>query len=102
MSRLRRAVREPFCGLSHLAGAVAGVAGLVILLVLARGRPLHTVGFAIYGATLILLYPSSCLYHSLHVNERGIELLKKCDHTGIYLLIAGTYTPVCLVVLRGS
>src|SRR5258708_29007451 len=67
--------KDPFCGLSHLAGAILSTIGLVALLVIARGRPWHTVAFAIYGATLILLYTASSLYHSLNVHERGVEFL---------------------------
>jgi len=94
--------REPFCGLSHWAGAALSVAGLVVLLILAHGRPWRTVSFAIYGGCLILLYTSSALYHSLHVSEPQEKRLMRLDHTAIYLLIAGTYAPVCLVALRGA
>ena len=95
-------LREPFNGLSHLTGALLGVAALVVLASLARGRPWHVSGFAIYGATLILLYAASALYHSLPVSERWIQRLLLFDRVGIYLLIAGTYTPLCLVPLRGA
>lgn len=82
-------------------GAALSVVGLVALLILAHGRPWHTVSFAIYGATLVVLYTASTLYHSLWVNPRGVEKLRRFDHCGIFLLIAGTYTPLCLVALRG-
>jgi hemolysin III len=94
--------KDPFCGLSHLAGAILSAIGLIVLLTIAHGRPWHTVAFAIYGATLILLYTASSLYHSLNVHEKGVEFLKRCDHGAIYLLIAGTYTPVCLITLRNT
>jgi hemolysin III len=101
--RIRRLkLREPFSGLSHLGGAALGVAALVVLLALARGKPWHVSGFAIYGATLIVLYTASALYHLLPVSERNVERLRIFDHVGIYLLIAGTYTPICLVPLRGG
>jgi hemolysin III len=95
-------LREPFSGLSHLSGALLGVAALVILVSLARGKPWHVSGFAIYGATLIVLYTASTLYHLLPVSERGVKRLLMLDRVGIYLLIAGTYTPLCLVPLRGA
>jgi hemolysin III len=95
-------LREPFSGLSHLSGALLGVAALVILVSLARGKPWHLAGFAIYGATLIVLYTASTLYHLLPVSERGVKRLLMLDRVGIYLLIAGTYTPLCLVPLRGA
>jgi hemolysin III len=95
-------LREPFSGLSHLCGAVLGIAALVLLVHLARGKPWHLSGFAIYGATLIVLYTASALYHLLPLSERGVERLRIVDRVGIYLLIAGTYTPLCLVPLRGA
>lgn len=98
----RRKIREPFNGLSHLLGALLGVAALVVLVCLAPNKPWHISGFAIYGATLILLYTASALYHSLPVSERGVKRLLMFDRVGIYLLIAGTYTPLCLVPLRGA
>ena len=98
----RLKIREPFNGLSHLIGAVLGIAALVVLVCLARGKPWHLSAFAIYGATLILLYLASTLYHSLPVSERGVQRLRMFDRVGIYLLIAGTYTPICLVPLRGG
>ncbi|MBI1840795.1 MAG: hemolysin III family protein [Verrucomicrobia bacterium] len=95
-------LREPFSGLSHLSGAVLGIAALVVLVRLAQGKPWHVSAFGIYGAALILLYLASALYHLLPVNERWVERLRIVDHVGIYLLIAGTYTPICLVPLRGG
>jgi hemolysin III len=95
-------LREPFSGLSHLGGAALGIVGLVVLVSLARGKPWHVSGFAIYGATLVLLYLASALYHLLPVGPIHLERLRIFDHVGIYLLIAGTYTPVCLIPLRGG
>ena len=93
-------MREPFCGLSHGLGILLSVAALVVLLVLARGDVWHTVAFAIYGVSLIMLYTASTLYHSLWVRPQQIVRLMRFDHVAIFLLIAGTYTPVCLVNLR--
>ncbi|NCO93211.1 MAG: hypothetical protein GW911_16325 [Armatimonadetes bacterium] len=98
----RRWVREPFSGLSHLAGALLSVAGLVVLLVLARGRPWYVVSFAVYGASLICLYTASALYHSLPVAPHHLDRLKRLDHMAIYLLIAGSYGPLCLTSIRGG
>jgi hemolysin III len=100
MEPKRTWIREPFSGISHFVGVILSVVGLVALLVLAHGRPWHSLGFAIFGASLIVLYSASTLYHSLHVSDRGLETLKRCDHGAIFLLIAGTYAPVCLVLLR--
>ena len=92
---------EKFNALTHLAGALLALAGTVALIVLAGrgGDPWKIVGVSIYGATLVLLYSFSTLYHSLRGPAK--DLLRKLDHFSIYLLIAGTYTPFCLVTLRG-
>ena len=101
MSRIQCWIREPFCGLSHFVGVGLSIAALVTLLVLAQGRPWHVVSFAIYGASLILLYTASALYHSLPVRGKALDRLQRFDHSAIFLLIAGTYAPICLVSLRG-
>jgi len=92
-------IKDPFCGVSHGIGALLAVAGMVVLIVLARGKPWQITSFAIYGATLILLYVASALYHSLPVGPRAESALFSLDRAAIYALIAGTYTPLCLVVL---
>ncbi|MCC2671648.1 MAG: channel protein hemolysin family [Armatimonadetes bacterium] len=96
-----RWVREPFNGVSHFAGAILSVIGLILLLVFARGRPWHLAGFLVYGASLVLLYTASTLYHSVHGCPEKINRLMKFDQVAIFALIAGTYTPICLVPLRG-
>lgn len=93
---------ERFNSYSHLAGTAFAVAGAVVLIVLGamRGDAWRVVSFAIYGATLILLYGSSTLYHS--TRGRAKNVFRKFDHGAIYLLIAGTYTPFTLVTLGGG
>lgn len=93
---------EKFNSISHLVGAGLSVAGAVVLIVLAslQGDPWKIVSFSIYGATLILLYVFSTLYHSLR--GRAKDVLRKFDHCTIYLLIAGSYTPFAMVTLRGA
>jgi hemolysin III len=93
--------REPVNGASHLIGLLLAGAGTVVLLQLAR-EPTKLVAFAIYGATLILLYGASTLYHTLPLPERPLRALRTLDHIAIYFLIAGTYTPVALVTLDGA
>ncbi|MDR9469033.1 hemolysin III family protein [Marinospirillum sp.] len=92
---------EKFNAWTHLLGALLAIAGGVYLLVLASilGDPWKITSFAIYGATLVILYTNSTLYHS--VKGKAKEVLQKLDHLSIYLLIAGSYTPFCLVTLRG-
>lgn len=92
---------ERFNSISHLIGAVAALAGLVIVVVAAarQGDPWKIVSFSIYGTTLFLLYTISTLYHSMR--GRAKRVFHKLDHYSIYFLIAGTYTPFTLVTLRG-
>ncbi|POA22482.1 hemolysin III [Pseudomonas sp. FW300-N1A1] len=92
---------ERFNAWSHLFGAVAAFVGVVWLLVVASldGSPWKIVSVAIYGVTLLVLYSVSTVYHS--VRGRAKVIMQKVDHLSIYLLIAGSYTPFCLVTLRG-
>ena len=92
-------LRNPFSGLSHLAGVLLSAIGIVFLLVAAHGRTRQIVSFAIYGAALIFLYSASALYHLLRLPPRKEARLFGLDRAAIYALIAGTYTPLCLVVL---
>lgn len=102
MEQKRSRIREPFSALSHLAGAILSAIGLVVLLVLSHGRPRYTIGFSVYGASLILLYTASTLYHYLHASPKQIDYLKRFDYIAIFLLIAGTYAPLCLVSIQGA
>ena len=97
-------IRDPFSGFSHLFGAFLSVAGLSTLVTLAarRGTSWQVVSFAVYGASLVLLYTASSLYHLLPLSKQGRKIFRTLDHTMIYMLIAGTYTPLCLVPLRGG
>ena len=103
MSRASRfRLREPFSGISHLFGAALSIAGLAVLLVLSRGDGWRLTSFSIYGASLIVLYSASGIYHSLPVGPTALERLRKFDHCGIFFLIAGSYTPICLGPLRST
>lgn len=92
---------EKFNTISHLIGAVAALAGLVVLVVLAarQGDPWKIVSFSIYGTTLFVSYLASAVYHGSEGKNRRI--FRKLDYYAIYLLIAGTYTPFTLITLRG-
>lgn len=94
-------LHEPFNGLSHLAGALLSCVALVALIVWSKGDNWKVTSFAIYGASLIILYMASALYHLLPVGPEMREMLRRFDQCAIYLLIAGSYTPVCLVPMRG-
>ena len=88
---------------THGAGAVAGILGTAILVTLSalHGSPWHVVGSAVFGASLILLYTASTLYHLVRA-PRAKARLRVFDHCAIYILIAGTYTPFTLVGFRGA
>jgi hemolysin III len=88
--------------LTHGLGCVAAVVGLGVLVAqaAARGDLWDLVGAAVYGVTLVLLYLASTLYHAVSA-PRAKDVLQRIDHAAIYLLIAGTYTPLCLGPLRG-
>ena len=92
---------EKFNGYSHLAGAVLALLGAMVLIVQGalQGDAFKIVSFAIYGATLTLLFSVSTLYHSTRGKVKAV--FRKLDHSAIYLLIAGSYTPFTLVTLRG-
>ena len=100
---MSRVLKDPASGLSHLMGAVLSVVGLIALLHvgIANHDPWQIVSFAIFGGSLILLYSASATYHLLNVSVRAEVVLRKLDHIMIFVLIAGTYTPICLIKLRG-
>jgi hemolysin III len=93
---------EIFNSITHGIGALLSIAAIVILIVFAvkKGNAWHVVSFSIYGASLFLLYLSSTLYHSF-TKEKIKNLFARFDHSAIFLLIAGTYTPFVLTALRG-
>lgn len=99
---MKNFIKDPVSGLSHGVGAVLSLVGSAVLLGVAWGKPWHLTTFAIYGATLFLVYLASSLYHSLHVNPHWESRLLGFDRAAIFCLIAGTYTPICLVALGGG
>ncbi|MGE4423704.1 MAG: hemolysin III family protein [Pseudodesulfovibrio sp.] len=100
---MRLSLRDPVSGLTHCIAAALAVLGTVLLIVRAASPalPWHIVTFSIFGGGMILLYTASTLYHWLPVGERGVRLLRRVDHSMIFLYIAATYTPICLIPLRG-
>lgn len=101
---IKRYLREPVNSLTHGLGAIAAVIGLILLLyeAITRGSVSHLIAFSMFGLSMVLLYTSSTLFHALPVKQKTLKLLQKLDHSMIYVLIAGTYTPICLLVLEGS
>ena len=108
MPRKNKETRSPydalrlFSALTHGIGFWMATAGVGVLVAVAAfvGTVWHVVSYSVYGAALIGLYATSTLYHSLRVRPERRKALRKADHIMIYLLIAGTYTPICLVPLR--
>lgn len=94
-------LREPVNGLTHLITAGAALIGLIILLVIGWGQPGKLISLMIYGISLILLFLASGIYHSVKADPNVLLKLRKFDHSAIYLLIAGTYTPICFNMLDG-
>ncbi|MEI6805951.1 MAG: hemolysin III family protein [Myxococcaceae bacterium] len=99
-----KTLRDPVSGLTHLLGALLGVVALVYLLIKSahHGTSKHTVSFGIFGVSVILLYTSSAFYHLLNVSEQARVIFRKIDHSMIFVLIAGSYTPFCLIPLEGT
>jgi hemolysin III len=102
--RPKKRLREPVNGLTHAAGGALAAVGLVLLLATAAsaGRVDQLVAFGVFGLSLISLYTASSLYHLLPLSPAGVAKLRRLDHMSIFLLIAGTYTPFCLLALEGT
>ena len=97
-------LREPVSGLTHLAGALLAVVALGVLLAGAagEGRVDQFVAFGVFGCSLVALYGASALYHLLPVSPPAVARLRRLDHMAIFVLIAGTYTPICVLALEGG
>lgn len=93
--------REPISGLIHLVSAGLALAGLALLLIVSRGDALKQVSVGIYGFSLVLLFSASAIYHLVPGGEDATRRLRKFDHAAIYVFIAGTYTPICLIFFSG-
>lgn len=96
--------REPVSGFTHMFGAVLSIIGMIVLLAMSynMGSIIHIVAFTVFGVSMTLLYSASAVYHLVTISERAIKVLRKVDHSMIYILITGTYAPVCLIGLRGN
>ena len=95
--------REPINGFTHFFGAILSFAGLLILVIkttLENPSPLALTAVIIFGISLILLYSASATYHLVIAKENTIKFLRKLDHSMIFILIAGSYAPFCLISLN--
>ena len=95
---------RPWSAITHGVGAVLGILATAVLVTAAAwaGDVWKIVSFAIYGLSMPALYTASTLYHCVNTTVKGRVALRKLDHAPIYVLIAGSYTPVCLIALRGA
>ncbi len=94
-------IREPVNALTHLGAAVAAVAGVVALLVVGRDSWAKQLSLLVYGARLIFMLTASGIYHLIRTSPRRQQILRKLDHSAIFVLIAGTYTPICFNLFDG-
>lgn len=101
---MARYIREPINGLTHLFGAVLSFIGLLALVIKAAETaesPLVIMAVIAFGVSMILLYAASATYHMVVATDSVIAFLRRIDHSMIFILIAGTYTPLCLISLNG-
>jgi len=101
---LSQHIKDPGSAITHFIGMLMAIFAAVPLLIKAAHEPSHIyiISIAIYAASLILLYAASTTYHTFDKSERVNTILKKIDHMMISVLIAGSYTPICLLVLKGK
>ncbi len=94
-------MREPVNSLTHWGGAILAVIGLITLLIVGWSTPAKVISLTVYGTSLIFLFSASATYHMVQVKDKALEIFRKIDHSAIYVLIAGTYTPFCVSALTG-
>ena len=96
-------IKDPGSAVTHFIGMLMAMFAAVPLLIKAAREPdrIHLIALAIFIVSMILLYAASTTYHTLDLSERTNKILKKIDQMMIFILIAGTYTPICLITLKG-
>ncbi len=101
---LEEHIKDPGSAITHFIGMLMAIFAAVPLLIKAAHEPsrIYVVSIAVYAASLILLYAASTTYHTFNRSEKLNTILKKVDHMMISVLIAGSYTPICLLVLGGK
>lgn len=104
MEKKKFKVKDPMSALTHFIGFVLIIPFFILLMIEAQAQSstLHLMGFGVFGASLLLLYGASTIYHTLELSKEKTALLRRIDHMMIFVLIAGTYTPVCLISLEGT
>lgn len=102
---MRHYIREPINGLTHLTGAILAFAALLAMVIKASLENLSIIAIisvSIFGISMMLLYSASATYHMVIAKDKVIAFLRRLDHSMIFLLIAGTYAPFCLIGIKGS
>lgn len=100
----KKHLKEPGSAITHFIGMLMAIFAATPLLIKAANKPdpIYVISLTIYAVSLILLYTASTIYHSFDISEKVNTRLKKFDHMMISVLIAGSYTPICLIVLKGK
>ena len=103
MNRHNKHLKDPGSAITHFIGMLMAIFAAVPLLIKAAREPDHIylISLTIYALSLILLYAASTTYHTFDLSEKVNTILKKIDHMMIFILIAGSYTPICLITLKG-
>ena len=103
MNRHNKHLKDPGSAITHFVGMLMAIFAAVPLLIKAAREPDHIylISLTIYALSLILLYAASTTYHTFDLSEKANTILKKIDHMMIFILIAGSYTPICLITLKG-
>ena len=103
MNRHNKHLKDPGSAITHFIGMLMAIFAAVPLLIKAAREPDHIylISLTIYALSLILLYAASTTYHTFDLSEKANTILKKIDHMMIFVLIAGSYTPICLITLKG-
>ena len=94
-------MREPVNGLTHLCGAIAAFFGMLAMFIIAWGVSAKVISVLVYSLGLIAMFLASAIYHIAMVKPPVLQTLRKIDHSAIFLLIAGTYTPFCVLAFTG-
>jgi hemolysin III len=96
--------REPMNGFTHFIGIILSIVATLLLIIKSNDSQslIGVISISVFGISMILLFTASTLYHWLKISEEGIKKLRKADHIMIFIYIAATYTPICIIVLKGS
>lgn len=102
--KIKSHIKDPGSAITHFIGMLMAIFAAIPLLIKAAHEPerIYVISITVYAISLILLYAASTTYHTFNKSERLNTMLKKIDHMMISVLIAGSYTPICLLVLKGK